>query len=356
MKRILVTGAGGYIGIPLCEHLLKTGYNVLALDRFFFGLNKLDKLRREPGLEILQEDIRDVDPAMLGDVDAVVDLAGLSNDATAEIDPMLTTDINYTGAVRLARAAKERGVGRYIYSSSASVYGSGHKVGLTETDELYPLTEYARSKAEVESSILPLADRDFEVVILRNATVYGLAPRMRFDLVINIMTMRAWKDRVIYIMGGGEQWRPLVHVQDVVEAFRLALEAPAEKVNGEIFNVGSDDQNYQVQQLVRFVVDVVPNVTVHKIPDDPDKRSYNVNFAKIREVLNFEPYRRVHEGIVEIKQGLERGVVDPSDSTCFTLQWYKSLIEWSARIQELTYKGAVLERSVARKDTLVEVR
>jgi nucleoside-diphosphate-sugar epimerase len=350
MKRILVTGAGGYIGIPLCERLLKGGYHVLALDRFFFGMDKVEKLCSVPGFEVMREDIRYLDPALLRDVDAIVDLAGLSNDATAEIDPRLTIDINYSGAVRLAQAAKEYGVKRYVYSSSASVYGNGTKLGLAETDELCPITEYARSKVQVESSILPLADHDFQVVILRNATVYGLAPRMRFDLVINVMTMRAWKNRVIYIMGGGAQWRPLVHVQDVVEAFLLALEAPTEKINAEIFNVGSDDQNYQIQQLAHFVVDVIPNVTVHRIPDDPDKRSYNVSFSKIHDTLKFSPLRRVHEGIVEIKQALERGVIDPNDPTCFTLQWYKSIIEWSARLQKLTYKGTVLTMSDTYSD------
>jgi UDP-glucose 4-epimerase len=157
-------------------------------------------------------------------------------------------------------------------------------------------------------------------------------------------------------MGGGEQWRPLVHVQDVVEAFLLALEAPAEQVNGEIFNVGSDDQNYQIHQLAQFVVDVVPNVTIHRIPNDPDRRSYNVSFSKICHVLNFESSRRVYEGIVEIKQALERGIINPNDPTCFTLQWYKSIIEWSTRIQQLTYKGAVLEVNDASRDAMLEVR
>ena len=355
MKRILVTGAGGYIGVPLCERLLHKGYDVLALDRFFFGIDKIDKLRGQRGFEILIEDIRCVDPTIFRDVDAVVDLAGLSNDATAEIDPALTTDINYTGAVHLARAAKKYGVRRYVYSSSASVYGAGHKVGLAETDKLSPQTKYAQAKIDVERSILPLADRDFQVVILRNATVYGVAPRMRFDLVINIMTMRAWKDRVIYIMGGGQQWRPLVYVQDVVDAFLLALESPAEKVNGEIFNVGSDDQNCQIQQLVEFVMDIVPNVAIHRIPDDPDKRSYNVSFSKIREVLGFKPSASIGIGIQEIQRALERGIVNPNDPTCFTLQWYKSIMEWSTRIDKLTYKGTVLQVSDSRTETFMKV-
>jgi len=343
MKRVLITGAAGYIGVPLCAQLLRDGFSVVALDRFFFGINKLAALHTNPDLMLLRQDSRTFDVAILKDVDVICDLAGLSNDAAAEIDPALTRDINTRGALRTARAAKEMGVRRYLYSSSASTYGAGTKEGLVETDELHPQTEYARSKVDVENGILPMSSRDFEVVVLRNATVYGLAPRMRFDLAVNIMTMRAWKDRVIYVMGGGQQWRPFVHVSDVVQAFRLAMDAEPEKVNGEIFNVGSDDQNYQIKQLAQFVTDVIPNVTVHHIPDDPDKRSYNVSFAKIRERLGFEPTRRVHEGIVEIKQALERGQVLADDPTCFTLQWYQSIISWDQRIRELACSGSVLE-------------
>lgn len=343
--KVFVTGAGGYIGVPLCRRLIAAGHHVVGLDRYFFGADKLGDLRRDARFTMLRDDLRTFDTAVLRDCDAVLDLAGLSNDATAEIDPRLTTDINFRGAARCAAAAKEHGVRRYVYSSSASVYGHGEDLALDETAPLHPQTEYARSKVAVERQILPMADSRFTVVALRNSTVYGLAPRMRFDLVINIMTMRAWKDRVIYIMGGGAQWRPLVHVNDVVEAMMLALTAPQEKVNGEVFNVGSDDQNYQVQQIAQFVVDVVPNVTIHRIPDDADKRTYNLTFGKIERVLGFKPTRRAHEGIVEIKQALDRGAVRPDDPTCFTLQWYKSIIEWTDRIRDLSCRGSVLELS-----------
>ena len=163
-----------------------------------------------------------------------------------------------------------------------------------------------------------------------------------FDLAINIMTLRAWKDRVIYVMGGGEQWRPFIHVNDVVRALIQGIEDERERVAGQIFNVGGDDMNYQIRQLAQFVRDIIPNTTVHVIPEDPDKRTYNVSFAKIRERLGFEPIIRVHEGIVEIKQALERGVLSGDDPTCFTLQWYRSLLDWEQRVKELSLRGRIL--------------
>jgi nucleoside-diphosphate-sugar epimerase len=342
VKRVLVTGAGGYLGVPLCRKLLESGYSVIALDRFFFGLDKLDAVKNNPDITVLKEDIRYFDTGILKDVDAVIDLAGLSNDASAEIDVRLTDDINCRGAARLAQAAKANGVRRYVYSSSTSVYGAGSKEGLSESDELRPQTEYARSKVATEKYLLGLEDKSFEPVLLRNATIFGLAPRMRFDLAINIMTMRAWKERVIYIMGGGEQWRPFVHVEDVAGAMLLALESPAEKVTGEVFNVGSNEQNYKIRHLSQFVIDVIPNVKIHMIPDDPDKRTYNVNFDKIQNTLGYKTSVGIHEGVKEILHALEKGIVEADDPTTHTLQWYKSLITWGQRIQDLSYNGRII--------------
>jgi nucleoside-diphosphate-sugar epimerase len=342
MKSVLVTGAGGYIGVPTCELLLDNGYRVVAVDRFFFGQDKIASLADHPNFEVVVDDLRSLDARALSNVDAVIDMAGLSNDASADIDPKLTMQINSEGGSSLARSAKEAGIRRYVYSSSASVYGAGTKEHLTETDDCKPQTEYARSKLGVEATLHELADSTFEPVILRNATVFGLAPRMRFDLAINIMTLRAWRDRVIYIMGGGDQWRPFVHVNDVARALLLALEAPAEKVADETFNVGSTEMNFQIKQLAQFVIDVIPNVTLHNIPDDPDRRSYNLSFDKVSEVLGFQPSVRIHEGIVEIKQALERGEVDGSDPTCYTVSWYKAIIEWSERLKSLAHNGVIL--------------
>jgi nucleoside-diphosphate-sugar epimerase len=342
MAKVLVAGAGGYIGIPLCKQLLERGHSVIALDRFFFGKERVDTVAQNANAVIFVEDTRDFDRNILRGVDVVVDLAGLSNDASAEIDPDLTRSINCDGGIRLARLAKEAGVRRYVYSSSASVYGQGVHDRLTENDECRPQSLYAESKLRVESLLGELAGSDFETVILRNATVFGLAPRMRFDLAVNIMTLRAWKERVIYVMGSGEQWRPFIHINDVIRALVLGVEEETERVAGEVFNVGSDDMNYQIRHLVQFILDVIPNVTVHRIPDDPDRRTYNLSFAKIKQRLGFEPATRIHEGVVEIKQALERGIISGEDPTCYTLQWYRSLLEWERRVKELSLHGRIL--------------
>jgi nucleoside-diphosphate-sugar epimerase len=341
MKKIFVSGAGGYIGIPLCESLLKAGHDVIGFDRYFFGEELASGLEEQGKFKLLAGDIRDLEPSVLEGVDAVFDLAGLSNDASADIDVRLTYEINTLGGSHLVKAAKSAGVRRYVYSSSASVYGCGVKAALTETDACNPQTEYARSKLAVEKVLNELSSPTFEPVILRNATVFGLAPRMRFDLAINIMTLRAWRERVIYIMGGGNQWRPFVHVRDVVRAMLLALDSPAGKVAGETFNVGADALNYQIKNLAQFVQDVIPNVTVHVIPDNPDLRDYNVSFDKITEALGYQTTVQIHEGIVEIKQALERGTIRGDDPRFYTLQWYISLMEWEKRIAKLQRNGRV---------------
>jgi nucleoside-diphosphate-sugar epimerase len=341
-KTILVTGAGGYVGIPLCNELMRRGYSVIAVDRYYFGMNKLGALIDDPQVKIVTDDIRRLTIENFAGVYGVVDLAGLSNDASSDIDPRLTEEINKKAGARLPELAKAAGVRRYVYASSASVYGHGLKNQLVETDECRPQTAYASSKLFVEQELSKLTDDNFETVIFRNATIFGLAPRMRFDLAINIMTLRAWRERVIYIMGGGNQWRPFVHVNDVVQSIVLGLEADASIVSGEIFNIGHEEQNYQIKQLAQFIMDVIPNVKLHVIPDDPDKRTYNLSFDKVREKLGFEPSTRVHEGVVEIKQALDNGLVSGDDPTCYTLQWYKELIDWEQRIRNLTLDGNLI--------------
>jgi nucleoside-diphosphate-sugar epimerase len=338
IHHVLVAGAGGYVGIPLCRELVKRGWHVIAVDRYIFGKNKLGDLTNNPNVEIVTQDIRYLDPQLLKRVSGVIDLAGLSNDLSAEIDPELTRQINFEGGVALARAAKAAGVRRYVYSSSASVYGHGLKTNLVESDECRPQTLYARSKLHVEQQLKELKGGDFEPVIFRIATIFGLSPRMRFDLAVNIITLRAWKERVIYIKGGA-QWRPFVHVNDVVNALIRGLEADTDLVAGEIFNVGDESLNYQIQTLAGFVLDVIPNAKVHNVRDDLEKRTYNLAFGKIKQRLGFEAKTKVQEGIVEITHALEHGTINGDDPTCYTLEWYKAQLDLEKRTGALKTDG-----------------
>jgi nucleoside-diphosphate-sugar epimerase len=330
--RVLVFGAGGMIGIPLCESLSARGHSVQPADRFFFG-----KFPKVP-LASAYADIRSYQ-FVDGSYDAVVDLAGLSNDLTAEIDPELTRGINIEGGKRLATLAKQAGVRRYVYSSSASVYGAGDRPNLTETDACKPLTLYARSKVEVEDHLRSIAGDGFEPVILRNATVFGVAPRMRFDLAVNVMTLRAWRDGVIYVMGGGEQWRPFIHVDDVVRAFVWAVEA--DNVVGETFNVGTS--NHTISEVAKLVSNNFCGLKTMQIPDDPDKRSYSCDFFKVRNAAPdiWSERGSVDWGVVGMSKMLRDGTLK-DDPTCYTLQWYKSLLEWDKRLSDIRLDGRIL--------------
>jgi nucleoside-diphosphate-sugar epimerase len=340
MKKILVAGAGGYVGSVMCREFLKSGYHIVALDRYFFGLEKLADLN-EKNLTIIRDDIRYFDEDVLKDVDVVIDLAGLSNDATSEIDPAFTKAINCDGSTRLATLAKKNGVKHYLYSSSASVYGFSNIRYLSETDKLNPLTEYSKSKVAVEKNLMALYDHNFNVTILRNSTIYGLSPRMRFDLAVNIMAMRGCTEGIIYIMGDGMQWRPFVHVKDVVAAFRLCMENP-EAASGQIFNVGSNEQNYAIGDLAMYISDLLEDTKTIHIPDNQDCRSYSLDFSKINNVLGYTTRYTVKDGVLEIKEALKKGVITFDDPTTHTLNWYKTLLYWETKMNNLKVKDKIL--------------
>jgi nucleoside-diphosphate-sugar epimerase len=254
---VFVAGGAGYIGSVLVPLLLEQGHRVTVLDRLYFG-NTLARVEARFGekLRVVRGDVRGFDHGLLASVDAVVDLSGISNDPSCELEPELTRSVNVDGAKRLAAAAIEAGVRRYVFSSSCSVYGHGEGPGLTETSARRPVSLYARAKAEVEDFLLSC--RGMEVCALRLATVFGVSPRMRFDLAINVMTKNAYVAHRITVDGGGRQWRPFVHVRDVARAFELGLTSDASKVAGQVFNVGSDDNNVQILNLAFRVRDGVP--------------------------------------------------------------------------------------------------
>lgn len=339
MSRVLVTGAGGYIGTTLVPMLLEAGHHVRAVDRFFFGEGLLEGHDR---LEIVREDIRRLTHGYFEGVDCVVDLAALSNDPSAALFEQATWEINHEARVGTARMAKVLGCQRYILPSSCSVYGFLPTDAIAdETTATNALTTYAQANKSAEDGVLPLADDSFCVVVLRQATVYGYSPRMRFDLAVNGMTFGAWKTGRLPLMRDGSQWRPMVHVRDAARAICFMLEAPADKVNGEIFNVGSDRENYRVADLGRRVADMVPRDVQIEWYGDPDHRSYRVSFSKI-ESVGFETTHRVGGGVLEICAALESGLVDRTPRT-ITLDWYRALEEWAEITEGLRMYGGLID-------------
>jgi nucleoside-diphosphate-sugar epimerase len=343
---VFVAGGAGYIGSVLVSALLERGHRLTVLDRLYFG-DTLARSRAQFGerLRVVRGDVRGFDQGLLGSIDAVIDLSGISNDPSCELEPELTRSVNVEGARRLAVAAREHGVRRYVFSSSCSVYGHGEGLGLTETSARRPVSLYARAKAEAEDLLLALGRASggaMDVVCLRLATVFGLSSRMRFDLAINVMTKNAYVKRRIVVDGGGRQWRPFVHVRDVARAFELALTSPAPGVGGEVFNVGSDGNNVQILNLAFRVRDAVPGTEVVHAPTDPDLRDYNVSFEKVHRVLGFRAERTVDDGIQEVLAALRDGTVDPEDRRGYTLSQYLFLRDAERAHRELAIDGRLL--------------
>jgi len=337
--QVLVTGGTGYIGSILSRLLLKEGYDVTILDRLFFGKEAINDIADK--VNLIKDDIRWFKPDILKNVDAVFDLASLSNDPSGELDPQKTLEINYKGRVRVANLAKKHGIARYILASTCSVYG--FKEGLiNEQSNLNPLTTYAKANVRAEKEILPLADDKFAVTVLRQATVYGYSPRMRFDLAINGMVLGFYKNGKIPIMRDGKQWRPFVHVQDTSRAFIKVLEAEAELVNREIFNVSNNEQNVQVFDLARLVAESIGLPFNYEWYGSPDTRSYRVDFSKIKRTLDFTPMYTPREGAREVFQALKEGKLNAEDPRTITVKWYKHLLEMQSLLKDVEINGAIL--------------
>ena len=336
----MVTGAGGYIGTQLVRDLVKSGYEVTAVDRFFFGREPLSEFITNKKVNIIQKDIRDLTEKDLSGHDAVCDLACLSNDPAGEIDPQLTYSINRDGRIHVANTAKSAGVEKYIISSSCSVYGKGEEPQLSETSKTNPISVYAKSTLEAEQHSLSIANDNFSVTSLRNATVFGLSTRMRFDLVVNLMTLTAFQKGRIIVMGGGLQWRPLVHVSDVARAFIAVIEAKKESINKEVFNIGLD--NFQIKNLAYLVREELPfPVEIDVAPDDADKRDYNVVFTKIANQIGFKAKTDIQTGIKEIYIALKSGKVDAGPKT-ITVQWYRNIIDAKELVDSILLDGRVI--------------
>ncbi len=340
MTRIAITGAGGYIGSVLVEEALKAGYEVTAIDRFFFGLDLMDEFRHAAGFRTIRKDIREIKPEDFDDVDIVLDLAALSNDPAGDLDPDLTQSINVGGRTRSMSVAKEAGVKRYVMASSCSVYGFSDQGDLTETSPTNPLTEYAKSMLGAEDHLFSLSGDDFVTTAFRNATVFGLSRRMRFDLVVNIMTKNAVETGKLSVTGGGMQWRPLVHVRDVARCFLHCVKQPASVVNGQRFNIGLT--NIQVRPLAYLVRESLPfPVQIDMVAGTNDHRSYSVSYSKMRDVLGYKPQFDIPYGVNEIYSAIKEGGVDLGGRTS-TVGWYKHLIASDRLVEQVRLNGRIL--------------
>jgi nucleoside-diphosphate-sugar epimerase len=282
--KVLVTGHEGYIGSVLAPHLADAGHEVVGLDTGLYrGCDFGGEPRPLPSLAI---DVRDVEPEDLEGFDAVVHYAALSNDPLGDLDPGLTEDVNRDGTLRLAAAARDAGVRRFVFASSCSMYGaSGTDDALDENAPLRPLTAYAESKVRSEEGLFELAGPDFAPVSMRNATVFGASPRLRLDIVLNNLAAYAHTTGRITMLSDGTAWRPLVHVRDVAKAALVLLEAPEEAIRGEAFNIGTDEQNYRVRELAEILAGVTGCEVEIAEGSSADNRSYRVDFSKVAAVF-----------------------------------------------------------------------
>jgi nucleoside-diphosphate-sugar epimerase len=328
-QTILVAGGAGYIGCVLIPKLVERGYKVRLLDRMYFGEQGLDSVRDK--IETVIADVRDIPDSALDGVDGVINLSGLSNDPTAEFDPEANWQMNAVATETLGEMCVKRGIERYVFASSCSLY-DGLPPGMHDEDApIEPRAAYATSKRYGEEALLKLADQGLTPVLLRNGTVYGYSPRMRFDLVVNTFVKDALLTGKLLLHGGGWMWRPLVDVRDVADAMIAAYEAPAEKVRGQIFNVLHS--NYQIRELAMIVAGSVRLVTgrtieLEEVPAPKLTRDYECSNAKLSVTLGFIPRHSVLEAVTDL---LERiGGANPAELTdprCYNIRWLELMNE-----------------------------
>jgi len=299
-NKVLVIGGAGYIGSALVERLLDLGLEVSILDAMHYGEETLSRVAGHPKLSVIREDFRHIEALTraVSGVGSVIHLGGLVGDPACAVDTELTVDVNVTATKVIGEIAKARGVRRFIFASSCSVYGACDDI-VDEDSHFNPQSLYARSKVASEAVLGALNSQDFAVTCLRFATIYGISGRTRFDLVVNLLCAKAVRDRMITVYGA-DQWRPFVHVADVARAITMTLQAPTELVAGEAFNVGSDAQNYTLGDVAELINRQVPDAEITSDDTFVDKRNYRVSFAKIRSQLGFAPAWTIERGIAQV--------------------------------------------------------
>ncbi|QLH07839.1 NAD-dependent epimerase/dehydratase family protein [Nitrosopumilus ureiphilus] len=337
-KTILVTGGAGYVGSVLVPALLESNYHVKCLDRFFFGDDYLLSLKND-NLQLIYDDIRWFDGKLLDDVDVVLDLAALSNDPVGELNPEKTFEINHQGRSRVARLSKEHSVPRYILASSASVYGQQSSIA-DESATINPLTAYSKANRMAEIDTLSLNDESFSTTVLRFSSIYGISPRMRFDLAVNSIILDLFNSGKIIIYGK-ENRRPFLHIKDAIEAYLLTIQSHSSKISGEIFNVGSDDQNYCIYDLAKLVGDSISENYDFEAKDTSDNRSYFASFQKILKVLGFKPQFSVEDASKEIYDALKTKKI-VFTKKMITVKWYNHILNNPDLLQKLSINNKIL--------------
>ena len=326
IKNILLVGGAGYIGSVLVKNLLKENYNVRVLDSLIFGYQPLEEFLDNSNFEFTKGDFRNVECVVktVKDMDAVIHLGAIVGDPACELDENLSLEINTTATMLIRQVCKGYGIKKFLYASTCSVYGASDD-DIDEKSKLNPASLYARSKIEAEKAIISITDSSFAPTIMRLSTAFGQSYRPRFDLVVNLLTARAVKEGKIKIFNGF-QWRPFIHVEDISKAILLFLEAPVAVIGGEIFNVGSNNMNYRISDLGDKIKKMIPGTKIEHVSAQEDPRNYKVSFDKIRNRIGFSCRKKLEDGIIEIKQSIDNGLItDYKDPKYSNYQLLKEL-------------------------------
>ncbi len=349
--RILVTGHKGYIGSVLTPMLVEQGHEVVGLDASFFDQCNFGE--SSPEIPHINKDIRDITIKDVKGCDAIIHLAGLSNDPLGNLNPSLTYEINHVATVRLAKLASDVGVARFIFSSSCSNYGAAGDSFLDESAKFRPVTPYGRSKVMAEKELTKLANSNFSPTFLRNATVYGLSPRLRFDLVLNNLVAWAFTTGKVFLKSDGTPWRPVIHVEDVSRAFIATLNASRDKIHNQAFNVCITEENYQVRRLAEIVEETVPGSSIEFSRNaGPDKRNYRVDASKLFTTLpEFKPKWNVRLGARQLYEAYRRVGLQLEDfegPRYKRIDHIKKLMKTHLLDASLRWKGQILDASIGK--------
>lgn len=325
---ILVTGGAGYLGSCLVPLLLERGHTVRLFDRFCFGEESIASFASSPQCTVIRGDIRRLQehPDLLEEIDAIIHLAGLTNDPTCDLNPDMAVDVNVESTREVAQQAVQRHVRRFIFASACSVYGKGVFDSVDEDSPPNPVSTLGRTKLEAERAVLHMDSAFFEPVVARLASMFGPSPRMRFDLAVNLMVANAARTGCISVVGGGNQWRPFIHVRDAARALTTMVEAPADNVRGQIFNLGSDVNNFRVRDLAERVAQSFPRTSVDVVKSDEDLRSFRVQFDKMSQVLGLECERSIEDGVREVDDLLTETDIDPFADMYFNARRMRQLL------------------------------